>query len=258
MLTATISYDAITRNYSQSLARAAAGATVARETDYYLDNIGKVRSVDDLMRSPRLYTYVVTAFGLTDMRNAKGLIRKVLEGGITDPRSLANTLHDARYRALAAAFDFRGLGASATSTTAARQGAVDRYLEIALETDAGKQNDGARMALYFRRTAPKVSSATGILADRTLLDVVQTAFGLSRSMSFQPIDRQAKLIEKHLAITDLRDPVKLEKLIRRFTASWDARQAQAAAPGISAFGTGSVGISPALLASLATLKLGGS
>jgi Protein of unknown function (DUF1217) len=44
----------------------------------------------------------VKAFGLSDMMNAKALIRKVLEGGISDPKSLANTLNDPRYKALAA------------------------------------------------------------------------------------------------------------------------------------------------------------
>lgn len=256
MLTATLSYTSITRNFSQSLTRTAAGPIVARETKYYLDNIGKVKTVDDLLKNSRLYTYVLTAFDLGDMRNAKGLIRKVLEGGVARSDSLANTLHDKRYKMLAAAFDFPGKGATTTATTAARQGTVDRYVEIALETDVAKQNDGARMALYFRRMAPKVASTTGILADKTMLEVVQTAFGLSKAMSFQPIERQTKLIGKHLAIADLSDPAKLQKLIERFTANYDAQHTQADV-GLSVFGTGSIGISPTLLSSLANLKLGG-
>jgi hypothetical protein len=257
MLTATISYSSITRNYAQSLARTAANPTVARETDYYLDHIGKVKTVDDLLKNNRLYNYVLNAFDLGDMRNAKGLIRKVLEGGIARSDSLANTLHDKRYKALAAAFDFPANGTDTTSRSAARQETADRYLEIALETAAGKQNEGARKALYFQRMAPKITSATGILADKTLLEVVQTTFGLSKAMSFQSIDRQAKLIEKHLAIADLQDPAALRKLIVRFTANYDATHSQTRAPSF-AFGSSSIGISPSLLSSLANLKLGGS
>jgi hypothetical protein len=256
MLTATISYGAITRNYSQTLERTAASTSVARETKYYLDNIGKVKSVDDLLKNSRLYTYALTSFGLADMRNAKGLVRKVLEGGVASPDSLANTLLDKRYKALASAFDFATYGAATTTTTAARQGTVDRYVEISLETNAGKQNEGARMALYFQRVAPKVTSATGILADRTLLEVVQTTFGLSKSMSFQTIDRQANLIGKHLDVADLRNPAKLQKLIERFTAYYDVRHSQPNA-GLSPFAPGGIGISPSLLSSLSNLKLGG-
>jgi len=256
MLTATLSFTSITRNFSQSLARTAASTTVARESAYYLDNIGKVKTVDDLLGNSRLYNYVLTAFDLDDMHNAKGLIRKVLEGGVARSDSLANTLHDKRYKALAAAFDFPANGTATTATTAARQGTVDRHVEVVLEANAGKQNEGARMALYFRRMAPKVTSATGILADKTLLEVVQTAFGLSKSMSFQSIDKQAKLIGKYLDVADLTDPAKLQKLIARFTANYDAKHTQADG-GLSVFGTGSIGISPALLSSLANLKLGG-
>lgn len=256
MLTATLSYSAITRNYSQTLERTAASTTVARETKYYLDNIGKVKSVDDLLKNSRLYNYVLTAFDLSDMRNAKGLVRKVLEGGISRPDSLANTLYDRRYKALASAFDFATLGPATTASSAARQGTVDRYVEISLEADAGKQNEGARMALYFRRMAPKITSATGILADKTLLAVVQTIFGLSKAMSFQPIDRQAKLIDKNLVVADLRNPAKLDKLIERFTANYDAQYSQPTA-GLSLFGASGIGISPSLLSSLSNLKLGG-
>jgi hypothetical protein len=256
MLTATLSYTAITRNFAQTFERTAESAVVARETKYYLDNIGKVKSVDDLLKNSRLYGYVLTAFDLTDMRNAKGLVRKVLEGGISRPDSLANTLHDRRYRALAAAFDFATMGEATTTTTATRQGTVDRFVQITLETNAGKQNEGARMALYFRRMAPSIASAFGILADKTLLDVVQTTFGLSKAMSFQSIDRQAQLVTKHLDVADLRDPAKLDKLIQRFTARYDAQHAQGGAP-LSPFGTGGIGINPGLLSALANLKLGG-
>jgi hypothetical protein len=256
MLTATLTYSSITRNFSHTLDRTAASKSVTRETDYYLDNIGKVKTVDDLLENSRLYNFVVTAFDLTDMRSAKGLIRKVLEGGITSSTSLANTLRDRRYKTLATAFDFAAKGTETTSTTAARQGTVDRYIEIALETNAGKQNEGARLALYFRRMAPKVTSTTGILADKTLLGIVQTTFGLSKAMSFQPISQQVKLLDRYLSVEDLRDPDKLQKLIHRFTANYDANQTRSS-PVISVFGSGSIGLSPSLLSSISNLKLGG-
>lgn len=256
MLTATSYFNAITRDYAQSLTRTAASTTVARETKYYLDTIGKVKTVDDLLKNDKLYTYVMTAYGLTDMLKAKGLIRKVLEGGISG-YGLADTLHDARYKALATAFDFPTHGTDTTSTTAARQGTVDKYVELALESSTGKQNEGARLALYFQRRAPSISSETSILADGTLLKVVQTALGLSPLMSYQSIDRQAMLIGKHLDIDDLRNPVKLQRFIERFTANYDASNRQSAPAATSALTVTSVGISPSLLIGLANLKLGG-
>jgi hypothetical protein len=259
MLSAMVYFNAITRDYPQSLARIAATPAVKRDTEYYLANIGKVKSVDDFLKDQKLYTYAMKAFGLNDMLNAKGLIRKVLLGGVASSNSLANTLNDSRYRALAAAFNFAALGPDTTSAEAARQGTVDRYIENALESDAGRSNEGTRMALYFSRVAPKLTSLYGILADRTLLKVVQTAFGLSPSMSRLDIDQQAKLIGSHMQLADLQDPSKLKRITERFMANYDSKNLGAApAAPTSALLVSSPGISSNLLLSLASLKLGGS
>ena len=111
MLTATLYYNAITKDYSKTLAATAAEPAVTQQTKYFLANIGNVKTVNDLVNNSKLYTYVMTAFGLSDMMNAKGLIRQVLEGGVSNPKSLANTLNDPRYKALASAFNFAANGA---------------------------------------------------------------------------------------------------------------------------------------------------
>lgn len=259
MLTATLYYNAITRDYSKTLASTAAQSTVSRETQYYLSNIGNVKSVDGLLNNDKLYTYVMKAYGLSDMTNAKGLIRKVLEGGVASSTSLANTLHDPRYKALATAFNFAANGAATTSATAAQQGTVSNFVEQTLETNVGQQNQGAQMALYFQRMAPNITSAYNILGDTTLLKVVQTALGLPVSMSQENIDVQAKMITNQLKISDLQNPAKLQKFIERYTATYDS-QNTSAAPTVftSALQVTSPGISQSLLLSLANLKLGGS
>ena len=198
------------------------------------------------------------AFGLEDMTYAKGLVRKLLQGGVASGSSLANTLNDARYRRLAATFDFAADGAATTQSQAVAKTTVSAYVEQTLESRVGKDNPGTGMALYFRRMAPDIKSAYGILADKTLLGVIQTAFSLSPSMSQQPIERQAATIDRFVKIADLQSPQKVQKLIERFTANYDANQpAQAAAAPTSALGVTSPGISPALLLSIANLRTGG-
>lgn len=258
MLSATIYYDSIVKNYPKSLARAAAEPAVARETQYYLANIGKATSVDGLLNNDRLYTYVMTAFGLSNMLNAKGLIRQVLQGGVSNPTSLANTLNDPRYKALATAFNFAANGAATTQAAPVQQPVVNNYVEQTLEANVGNQSQGAQMALYFQRMAPSITSAYSILADKTLLTVVQTALGLSPSMSLEPIDTQAKLISQQLKISDLQNPTKLQQFIQRFTATYDAQNAtnQMAAP-TNALLVSTPDISSDLLLQIANLKLGG-
>ncbi|WP_436425154.1 DUF1217 domain-containing protein, partial [Enterococcus faecium] len=89
-----------------AIKRKAAEAPVSRDTAYYNANIGKVKSIDDLLNDQRLYSYAMKAHGLEDMTYAKAFIRKVLEGGADDPKSLANRLADQRYVDLAQSFGF--------------------------------------------------------------------------------------------------------------------------------------------------------
>jgi len=221
MTTTTAAYLAVTQNLSRYQAMAAAAPAAKTATAYYEANIGKVTSIQDFVGDYRLLSYALNAFGLGDQINAKALITKVLEGGVSNPNSLANTLKDSRWKAFAAAFDFVGNGAASISSTSAVQTAVSNYSEQQLENDQGAQNVGVQLALYFHRVSPTVTSAYGILADPNLLEVVQTIFGLSPATSATNVDAQASTLSKLMPIADLKDPKKLEQLTERFTAMYD-------------------------------------
>jgi hypothetical protein len=260
VLTATILYNSISRDYSSSLSAASKEPTVARATEDFLANIGKVTTASQLVNNSKVYNYVMTAFGLQDMSYAKALIVKVLNGG-TSSSGLAQSLNDPRYLALATAFNFAKNGANTTSDTTTQTSTVESYYQATIENQAGQENQGAQMALYFARMVPQMNSPYSILGDSTLLQVAQTAFGLSASMSEQNIDTQANEISKLLNISKLQsDPSYLNKFLQRFTASYDAQNPTG---GVSSTPTNallvtSTGISSSLLLSLANLKLGGS
>lgn len=260
MLSTYTSYNLIASNLDRSLTNTAKQTDTARETEYYKEHISEVKSVDDLMKNDRLYRYAMKAYNLDDMIYAKGMIRKVLEGGVSDSDSLANKLSDSRFKALAAAFDFNTYGESTTATTAVETDTVNNYVRQSLETDAGEQNEGVRLALYFSRKASQVTSAYGILADAALLKVVQTTLGISELSSLQDVDTQAKTIDAMMDVADLQDPEKLGKFIEKFTAKYDAENSSAASdPTVSLFSASSqVGFSADLLMSIQSLKLGGT
>src|SRR5690625_5100056 len=96
MLTSSVAYRQVTADMGRSLTRIGDMPHAARETEYYRENIEKIRSIDDFMADERIYAYALTAFGLGEMRYAKAFIRKVLEGGIDQPDSVANRLADRR------------------------------------------------------------------------------------------------------------------------------------------------------------------
>jgi Protein of unknown function (DUF1217) len=260
VLTAAAGYRIISSDIARSLEATAKKPDVARETAYYLDNIGEVKSIDDFLADSRLFSYAMKAFGLGEMTYARAFMRKVLSEGVDHGRSFANSLADPRYRQFAETFNFARYGEATTSFQRAQQGTVDAYVRQTLEEDAGRQNEGVRLALYFQRKAPGISSVYNILGDRALLTVVQTALGLSPLTAAADIEKQAEMISKRLDIADLKDPVKLQKFIDRFVSLWEVAN-PSASPGPAAILIGQpveFGIRPDLLATLQNLKQKGS
>jgi Protein of unknown function (DUF1217) len=225
MLSTIADYTRITKDMGRSLTLTAKKPDVSRETDYFLGNIGKVKTIDDFLKDDRLYSYAMKASGLSDMIYAKAFMRKVLTEGITNANSFANKLSDPRYRQFASAFNFAQLGANTTQTAAATTGTATQYVQQMLEQDAGDQNEGVRLALYFTRNASSIKNPFQILADKALTQVVQTALGLSPTISSSNIDKQAAMLTKLIKFSDFQDPAKVTRFVQRFAAMWDANQA---------------------------------
>ena len=258
MLSTYTSYRLIARDLDRSLSLKASERQVTLETNYYLENIGKVESIDEFLADTRLFKYAMKAFGLEDMAYAKAYMRKVLTEGTTDEKAFVNRIADERFKQFATVFDFAGNGPAAVEGSDAQQGVVDRYVRQSLEVSAGEENEGVRLALYFQRSASTVTSAYGILADEALLKVVFTALGFPDEMRGANIDRQAAAIEARLDVSSLQDPKEVEKLLTRFTALWDAADATNVSPLMTLFETSSspsVGLD--LVMTLQNLRRGG-
>jgi len=221
MTSTTSAYLALSQNLARYQAMTAAEPAVKSATAYYEANIGSVTSIKDLVGNYRLLSYALDAYGLGDQINNTALVTKVLEGGVSNPNSLANTLPNSAWRAFAAAFNFAGAGASSVSSQSAVETTTSDYVEQQLESDQGAQDVGVQLALYFQRVAPTIASEYGILADPNLLEVAQTIFGLSPATSAENIDTQAQTLSKLMPISELQDPAKLQQLTERFTAMYD-------------------------------------
>lgn len=196
------------------------------QTEAYLAGIAKVTSIDQFLADDALYTFALNAWELTDKLGDKAFIRKLLEGGVADDDSFANKQTDKRYAAFAAAFDFAALGERATTYTTAQHGAVDKYLRQTLEENAGAQNEGVRLALYFQRKAPTLTNVYQILADPALAKVARTALGLPEAVAGANIDQQAKLLSARIDLDDFKNPQALGKFLARFSAMWEATNSQ--------------------------------
>lgn len=221
MLSTYVSYQTITRDIAKSLDRVEKQPVVERESAYYLENIVKVKSIDDFVGNDRLYRYAMKAFGLEDMTYAKAFIKKALTEGIDSNDAFANKLSDTRYRDFVETFNFVRHGEATTAFDRTQQGTVDKYVRQTLEQDAGAQNEGVRLALYFERKASGIGSVLEILADPALSKVVRTALSLPDATATIDIDKQVELISKRFNVEDLKDPEGLAKFMRQFTSLWE-------------------------------------
>lgn len=221
MVSTYVSYASITRDLSLSLKRVEQQPFVKRETEYYLENIGKVKTIDEFVSDRRLFAYAMKAHGLEDMTYAKAFMVKALEGGVDEDDSFASSLSDTRYKDFVETYNFVRHGETATVFTRAQQGTVDKYMRQTMEEDAGSSNEAVRLALYFERKAPSITNMFEILADSALSKVVRTTLGLPDSFAMLDIDKQADILKTRIDIEDLSDPEALSKLITRFTSMWD-------------------------------------
>jgi hypothetical protein len=258
-LTSTFtSYRQISADLTTSLKRVTEKPDVARETDYYLAHIGNVKSIDDLFADTRLYDYAMKAHGLEDMGYAKAFMRKVLTEGVADKDAFANKLSDTRYTDFVTSLNFAADGAAATASDKARKNVTDKYARQTLEQDAGADNAGVRLALYFERMAPGVTNAFGLLADDALAQVTRTIMQMPDEFAAADIDKQAAAVSEAIDLKDLKDPTKLSKLLERFTALWELKSPSSGYDPMQLFSSQSgFGISSDLLLSINTLKLGG-
>ncbi|HEV7252947.1 MAG TPA: DUF1217 domain-containing protein [Mesorhizobium sp.] len=234
MLNTNTSFKLITRDIERSLDRVERDPAVKREAEYYLKNISKVKSVKDFLADDRLFRFAMKAHGLSNMTYAKAFMKKALEEGIDSSQSFANKLADTRYRDFVETFNFARHGETATIFTRAQAGTVDRYMRQVLEENAGRDNEGVRLALYFQRKAPEIDNFYEVLADPALSRVVRTALSLPDSFASADIDKQVAFFEQKLDIADFKDAKKLDKFLERFTSLWELGNPSAGAPSSAA------------------------
>ncbi|MGY8637971.1 DUF1217 domain-containing protein [Bradyrhizobium sp. 14AA] len=177
MVTTYFSYNYIAHHLKQSLTRVEQQADVAREAAYYKANIGKVKTVDDLMKDYRLYHYATKAYGLEDMAYAKAFMRKVLESDLSDAKSFVNKLVDKRYREFAAAFSFSG----GATPVAQSEDQTDEMIGLYTATKKNQVDALTDASSYYSAQIGNITSADQLLNDDRLRNYVNSAFGIDES-----------------------------------------------------------------------------
>lgn len=235
-----------------------------KDATSYQEAIAGIDSVSDLLANRKLVDFILVAKGLDPKKVSTDYLKKIFASDLNNPKSFANTESDPRFAEIAASFNFDSKGNVARLSMIGPQkqdqvrDTQANYLQQSLEQQQGDTNPGVRLALYFQRKAPDITSAYDILADKALSEVFRTTFNLPDSMAAMPIDQQAKFVDKFMKIKDLSDPTKVAKLLNRFSAMYDVKNnqtsGQAQSPLLNLFQGSGSGISDATYLAIAKLR----
>ena len=220
---------------------------MARDTDYFRANIGKVATADQLVNDRRLLKVALGAFGLDGDINNKAFIKRVLTDGTQSKTALANKLADKRYAQLSAAFAF-------DQKTPATKGAdfatalLTAYKARAFESAVGDQDENMRLGLNAQRELATLAGTSAsentkwfsVLGSAPLAQVFQKALGLPSGTSALNLDQQLGLYKAKAAavfgdsgVTQFADPTKAETLVKRFLSRAQADQMVSQSNGTS-------------------------
>lgn len=238
-------------------------AKTAAETEarYYADTVTKLGSLDGLLSNRRIIDFALTAKGMNPANFSDKMLRQAFTSDLDDPKSYANQFGDYRLTELVASFNFDTLGkltrpaAGAIASRGSTVETMNMFLRQTMEEEQGIDNEGVRLALYFERMAPTITSAYDILSDSALYAFFKATYSMPAEISGMDVDKQAALVEKYLNLKDLADPDKLSDLVKRFTVMYDL-QANDTSTSLASilFGNASANVSFDTLMSLSQLN----
>jgi len=203
-------------NRARDMQRTAAQPDVKRAIDAFTASVGKAQSVEALLKNPAVMEVLLTANGLGDKVSAPALARKALMSDLNNPGSLANTLSDTRWKAVAKTYDFAGKGLAVIRDPAVMAKLTDAYAEVKWRHSLDQSTPGLSNALTFRAQASGIGSALQVLGDPVLREVVSTALGLPKQIAFQSLEAQETAISSRLDVTKFQDPRFVDKFTQRY------------------------------------------
>ncbi len=234
--------------------------TAKKEAEYFTGEMQKIKTLKDFLSNDRLTEFAMESLGIDPKTVTKEQLQKMFSSKLDDGESYLNKEMDPVFRRLVTAFNFDSDGnilhedRSLIQTRRGLYETLDNYLTQTLETQAGEENAGVRLALYFKRIAAGTTSYYSILADTAIQSFINTTFGIPDELGNAPVDTQVAMMKKYFDIKDFQDPEKVKKLVARFTVMYDNAQ-NTTDPIMMLFnGSGSAGISGDTLLAVATLR----
>jgi hypothetical protein len=236
--------SAAEQGQTQDIKMTAAQPAVKRALDAFTAGVSGAKSVQQLLANPAVMQVLLTANGLGDQVPYTALAVKALQSSLTDPKSLANTLTDTRWKPVVQTYDFANSGLKIIQTPTVLSTIANAYAEVTWRQSLDATTPGLSNALTFRGEASTITSVDQILGDPVMRTVVTTALGIPEEIAFQPIEAQEKAISTQLDITKFKDPKYVESFVQRYllAAGASASTSSSTTPDMTALAVQSQGL----------------
>ena len=225
---------------AKGVATAAQEPQAKREIAAFRAAVALAKTPADLLANPAARKVLLTANGLGDQVPYGALATKALLSDTTKPGSLASKLTDARWLAVAKTYDFANQGLAALKQPKVLDSIANGYAEVQWRTGLDKATPGLSKAIDFRSRAAGITSATQVLGDPVLRDVVTVALGIPKQIAFQPLEAQERAITSRLDLTQFKSPAFVEQFTRRYLIAAGAASAASSAGAGTSTGVSSL------------------
>jgi hypothetical protein len=197
-----------------------------------------IKSVDDLFRDQRLFTFLMTALGLSDQTQNVGLVKKALTQPLFNSKTgapLSNTLvsqlNNTALTDAAQTLDLGDTGLKTLQSPIIINALIAGYQTNTFEQGIANQDPAVASARYFARNIGQaVSTAStnqnaifSILGNATLRSVVTTALGFPLQLANLPVQDQANEIQSRLNVTQLKNPQFVSQFVTRYLTQVQAQ-----------------------------------
>lgn len=196
------------RNETRDVAATAAQPSVARDIAEFNKAVSTATTPQQLLSNPTALRVLLTASGLRADASYTALAKQVLLSNPSDPGSLVNQVASSNTSWLSATetYQFATKGLSVLGNPKVRQAIASGYAEVMWRQSLDATTPGLSDALTFQSEAGTITSASQVLADPILFNVITTAFSIPQQIVFQDRQAQVQAINGSVDFSRMKDP----------------------------------------------------
>ena len=226
---------------TRALARVAREPDLKQSMDAFRKAVERAPDIKAALRDPRVLQVIGTALGVPQAASQPGLASRALLSDLADPKSVANTLSDKRWREAAASLKLTTGGIKALRDPKVQATLLDGLQRARLREEQDAQTPGLGDAVEFTTRASRAHNSIDVLGDAVLRRVVTGAIGLPPQLAIQSVEAQARAVDSRFKVEKLQNPAEARRLAERYLISL-----QGSDTGSTTTATGSLpGVTPA-------------